>query len=33
MGSFMGDLHVHGLDSVAFYTETKVITTRWEERD
>ncbi|MAF26813.1 MAG: CoA-acylating methylmalonate-semialdehyde dehydrogenase [Gemmatimonadota bacterium] len=28
-GSFFGDLHVHGRDGVAFYTETKVVTKRW----
>ncbi|HKI98233.1 MAG TPA: CoA-acylating methylmalonate-semialdehyde dehydrogenase [bacterium] len=28
-GSFFGDLHVHGRDGVAFYTETKVVTSRW----
>jgi malonate-semialdehyde dehydrogenase (acetylating)/methylmalonate-semialdehyde dehydrogenase len=27
--SFFGDLHVHGKDGVAFYTETRVITSRW----
>ena len=27
--SFFGDLHAHGKDAVAFYTETKVIMTRW----
>lgn len=27
--SFFGDLHVHGRDGVNFYTETKVITSRW----
>jgi malonate-semialdehyde dehydrogenase (acetylating)/methylmalonate-semialdehyde dehydrogenase len=27
--SFFGDLHVHGQDGVRFYTETKVITSRW----
>jgi malonate-semialdehyde dehydrogenase (acetylating)/methylmalonate-semialdehyde dehydrogenase len=29
--SFFGDLHVHGKDGVAFYTETKVVTSRWFE--
>jgi malonate-semialdehyde dehydrogenase (acetylating)/methylmalonate-semialdehyde dehydrogenase len=28
-GSFFGDLHVHGRDGVNFYTESKVITSRW----
>jgi malonate-semialdehyde dehydrogenase (acetylating) / methylmalonate-semialdehyde dehydrogenase len=27
--SFFGDLHAHGKDGVAFYTETKVVTSRW----
>jgi malonate-semialdehyde dehydrogenase (acetylating)/methylmalonate-semialdehyde dehydrogenase len=27
--SLFGDLHVHGVESVRFYTRTKVITTRW----
>ncbi|MBI3992024.1 MAG: CoA-acylating methylmalonate-semialdehyde dehydrogenase [Candidatus Lambdaproteobacteria bacterium] len=27
--SFFGDLHAHGKDGVAFYTETKVVSTRW----
>lgn len=27
--SFFGDLHVLGKDGVAFYTETKAVTTRW----
>ncbi len=27
--SFYGDLHVMGTDGVAFYTETKSVTTRW----
>ncbi len=27
--SFFGDLHVHGRDGVQFYTETKVVTSRW----
>ena len=30
--SLFGDLHVHGLDGVRFYTRTKVITTRWPEQ-
>jgi malonate-semialdehyde dehydrogenase (acetylating)/methylmalonate-semialdehyde dehydrogenase len=28
-GSFFGDLHATGMDSVAFYTRKKVITSRW----
>ena len=28
-GSFFGDLHALGKDGVNFYTETKVITSRW----
>ncbi|MSV27803.1 MAG: CoA-acylating methylmalonate-semialdehyde dehydrogenase [Bryobacterales bacterium] len=27
--SFFGDLHAHGHDAIAFYTEQKVIMTRW----
>ena len=27
--SFFGDLHVMGQDGIAFYTETKVVTTHW----
>ena len=27
--SFFGDLHAHGKDAVAFYTESKVVMTRW----
>jgi malonate-semialdehyde dehydrogenase (acetylating) / methylmalonate-semialdehyde dehydrogenase len=30
-GSFFGDLHALGKDSVQFYTESKVITARWPE--
>jgi malonate-semialdehyde dehydrogenase (acetylating)/methylmalonate-semialdehyde dehydrogenase len=29
--SLFGDLHVHGMEGVYFYTRTKVITTRWTE--
>jgi malonate-semialdehyde dehydrogenase (acetylating)/methylmalonate-semialdehyde dehydrogenase len=29
--SLFGDLHVHGMDGVRFYTRTKVITTRWTD--
>jgi malonate-semialdehyde dehydrogenase (acetylating)/methylmalonate-semialdehyde dehydrogenase len=28
-GSFYGDLHATGADGVRFFTETKVVTTRW----
>jgi malonate-semialdehyde dehydrogenase (acetylating)/methylmalonate-semialdehyde dehydrogenase len=28
-GSFYGDLHVHGADSIEFYTRKKVVVTRW----
>jgi malonate-semialdehyde dehydrogenase (acetylating)/methylmalonate-semialdehyde dehydrogenase len=28
-GSFYGDLHVHGLDGVEFYTRKKVVVSRW----
>ncbi len=28
-GSFFGDLHAHGKDAVFFYTEQKVLMTRW----
>ena len=31
--SLFGDLHVHGAESVKFYTRTKVITTRWPHQD
>ena len=27
--SFYGDLHGHGKDAIEFYTEKKVITSRW----
>jgi len=27
--SLFGDLHVHGMEGVCFYTRTKVVTTRW----
>jgi malonate-semialdehyde dehydrogenase (acetylating)/methylmalonate-semialdehyde dehydrogenase len=27
--SLFGDLHVHGMEGVKFYTRTKVVTTRW----
>ncbi|MFQ5694355.1 MAG: CoA-acylating methylmalonate-semialdehyde dehydrogenase [Terriglobia bacterium] len=28
-GSFYGDLHAHGRDAIEFYTEKKVVTSRW----
>ncbi|MGQ0547116.1 MAG: CoA-acylating methylmalonate-semialdehyde dehydrogenase [Betaproteobacteria bacterium] len=31
--SLFGDLHVHGIESVKFYTRTKVITSRWPHQD
>jgi malonate-semialdehyde dehydrogenase (acetylating)/methylmalonate-semialdehyde dehydrogenase len=30
-GSFYGDLHATGMDGVRFFTETKVVTSRWPE--
>ena len=27
--SLFGDLHMHGLEGVYFYTRTKVVTSRW----
>ncbi len=27
--SFFGDLHAHGKDAIGFYTEQKVIMSRW----
>jgi malonate-semialdehyde dehydrogenase (acetylating)/methylmalonate-semialdehyde dehydrogenase len=27
--SFFGDLHAHGKDAIAFYTQQKVIMSRW----
>jgi malonate-semialdehyde dehydrogenase (acetylating)/methylmalonate-semialdehyde dehydrogenase len=32
-GSLFGDLHVHGMEGVKFYTRTKAITTRWPHQD
>ncbi len=32
-GSLFGDLHVHGMEGVKFYTRTKVITSRWPHQD
>jgi malonate-semialdehyde dehydrogenase (acetylating)/methylmalonate-semialdehyde dehydrogenase len=31
--SLFGDLHVHGVEGVKFYTRTKVVTTRWPHQD
>ncbi|MFN7087053.1 MAG: CoA-acylating methylmalonate-semialdehyde dehydrogenase [Burkholderiales bacterium] len=31
--SLFGDLHVHGMEGVTFYTRTKVVTTRWPSSD
>jgi malonate-semialdehyde dehydrogenase (acetylating)/methylmalonate-semialdehyde dehydrogenase len=31
--SLFGDLHMHGLEGVKFYTRTKVVTTRWPHQD
>ncbi len=31
--SLFGDLHVHGMEGVKFYTRTKAITTRWPNQD
>jgi malonate-semialdehyde dehydrogenase (acetylating)/methylmalonate-semialdehyde dehydrogenase len=31
--SLFGDLHVHGVEGVKFYTRTKVITSRWPHQD
>ena len=27
--SLFGDLHVHGMEGIKFYTRTKAVTTRW----
>jgi malonate-semialdehyde dehydrogenase (acetylating)/methylmalonate-semialdehyde dehydrogenase len=32
-GSLFGDLHMHGMEGVKFYTRTKVVTTRWPHQD
>jgi malonate-semialdehyde dehydrogenase (acetylating)/methylmalonate-semialdehyde dehydrogenase len=29
--SLFGDLHMHGMEGVYFYTRTKAITSRWPE--
>jgi len=31
--SLFGDLHMHGMEGVQFYTRTKVVTTRWPASD
>ena len=31
--SLFGDLHMHGMEGVQFYTRTKVETTRWPVTD
>ncbi|HUQ74556.1 MAG TPA: CoA-acylating methylmalonate-semialdehyde dehydrogenase [Burkholderiales bacterium] len=31
--SLFGDLHVHGVEAIKFYTRTKVVTTRWPHQD
>ena len=31
--SLFGDLHVHGMEGMKFYTRTKVVTTRWPHQD
>jgi malonate-semialdehyde dehydrogenase (acetylating)/methylmalonate-semialdehyde dehydrogenase len=31
--SLFGDLHMHGIEGVKFYTRTKVVTTRWPHDD
>ncbi len=31
--SLFGDLHVHGVESIKFYTRTKVVTSRWPNQD
>jgi malonate-semialdehyde dehydrogenase (acetylating)/methylmalonate-semialdehyde dehydrogenase len=31
--SLFGDLHVHGMEGVAFYTRTKAVTSRWPHVD
>jgi malonate-semialdehyde dehydrogenase (acetylating)/methylmalonate-semialdehyde dehydrogenase len=31
--SLFGDLHVHGIEAVSFYTRTKAVTTRWPNED
>jgi malonate-semialdehyde dehydrogenase (acetylating)/methylmalonate-semialdehyde dehydrogenase len=31
--SLFGDLHMHGMEGVYFYTRTKAVTARWPKRD
>jgi malonate-semialdehyde dehydrogenase (acetylating)/methylmalonate-semialdehyde dehydrogenase len=31
--SLFGDLHIHGMEAVWFYTRTKAVTTRWPEKN
>jgi malonate-semialdehyde dehydrogenase (acetylating)/methylmalonate-semialdehyde dehydrogenase len=31
--SLFGDLHVHGVEAIKFYTRTKVVTSRWPHQD
>lgn len=31
--SLFGDLHVHGMEGIAFYTRTKAVTSRWPKED
>jgi malonate-semialdehyde dehydrogenase (acetylating)/methylmalonate-semialdehyde dehydrogenase len=31
--SLFGDLHMHGMEGIKFFTRTKVVTTRWPHRD
>ena len=31
--SLFGDLHVHGMEGVEFYTRTKAVTARWPDED
>ncbi len=31
--SMFGDLHMHGIEGVSFYTRTKAVTTRWPNED
>ncbi|MCA9436187.1 MAG: aldehyde dehydrogenase family protein, partial [Candidatus Omnitrophica bacterium] len=32
-GSFFGDLHIQGTESVAFYTQQRIVMNRWMEDD
>ena len=31
--SLFGDLHMHGMEGVQFYTRTKVVTSRWPQTE